>query len=429
LPVKPDTEIRALLAHGEGGTDPESAERYGRVAGILLVVGALFSVPATVLIEPRPEAAAYGLTLATIVTGLVCLVVPWARLGLEWLHAVAIAGIAQIATALAVIDPAYGFYLIFVIGFVAYVFPRWEEIAAYLGLMTIALLAPVFLDPDNGREILRSAILYLPGLVAVGLTMAYLRDRQEAKEEAYSRFAHDVLGIASLIRDSAARRSPAGEEAATLKPGNGPVGPPIAAMVADTRHAPRPDPIEATWRSLRARRDFVPLAALVSVGTAVCVIVLAIATLSLVGPSAEVDELAVDVPPPLTAPLADATRTREPDRSAAVDRERDRARNDEGRRGDEPQTRDQEAPAPADVEPSTPAGGDATPAPAEPEADFATESAAPAPEAAAREPAKEVEEPAANSSQSGAQNDAVGVLDDVIGGGIDALGNLLGRSQ
>ncbi len=401
--------------------------RYGRIAGALFVVAALLSVPSTVLIEPRPEAAAYGLTLAAIVTGLVCLVVPWGRLSMDWLHAVAIAGIVEIAAGLAVIDPAYGFYLIFVIGFVAYVFPRWDTIAAYLGLMTIALLAPVFLDPDNGREILRSAILYLPGMLAVGLTMVYLRDRQDAKEEAYTRFAQDVLGIASLIRDSASRRG-AGEDAVPVKPGDGSVGPPIEAMLADARHAPRPDPIEATWRSLRARRDFVPLAALVSVGAAVCVMVLAIATLSLVGPSAEVDELTVDVPPPLTAtPVAKGPQLGEPERATTGERERDgdRANRDRGgRRGtDKPS-----APVSAGDASATPAQGEEGAAPPA-QTDFATEPAPPAPEAAAREPAREVEEPAANSTQPGSQNGTADVLDDVIDGGVDALGSLLGRQN
>lgn len=178
------------------------ARGYGALAGFGFIGAAVLAVPSTLLLDPIPEPAAYGVTLAGVATGFALMALPWGRLDLRWLHLVALLATVQAAAAVAVFGQAYvAFFFLIAVG-VAYVVPTPRELLAQFAAIGAALVAPVFYGPASPKETLQLALVVYPLLALTGGIFAYLRQRMVADRRSYALFAQETLALAQRIAGS-----------------------------------------------------------------------------------------------------------------------------------------------------------------------------------------------------------------------------------
>ncbi len=179
--------------------DPKLARAYGTLAGFGFVGVAVLTLPSTRLLDPMPAPEAYLLTLVGLVTGLICLAVPWDWFDPRWLNLVGVAAIIEAAATVEVFGQPYValFFLIAVLA--AYVSPDRRTMGLHLGLTCVALFAPVFYGPENARSSLHVALVVTPVLLLITALFAYLRLKMVHDRRAYHRFAEQTLVLSSQI--------------------------------------------------------------------------------------------------------------------------------------------------------------------------------------------------------------------------------------
>lgn len=190
--------VRPWLRPAEVEDETQLARRYGRIAGVLFILVTVLSVPSSLLLDPTPWLPVSIVSLLGVGTGLVCLAVPWQRISPAWLHLLPAMGTVQVAVAVGTIDSTYGSNYFFIALFVGFVFQSRRAIAAHLGLVSLALVAPIVYDPGSTFQ-LRLVLLRIPAVVLSGVVVAYLRERLEANQRAYRRFAEEAFEIAVRI--------------------------------------------------------------------------------------------------------------------------------------------------------------------------------------------------------------------------------------
>ena len=179
--------------------DSRLARAYGTLAGFGFIGASLLALPSTWVLDPLPEPQAYFLTLAGILTGLVCLAVPWDRLDPWWLHLVGAAAIIEAAASVAVFGQPYVAFFFLIAVLAAYISPDVRSVALQLGLICVALFAPIAYGPEDARSSLHVALVAAPILVLTGGLFAYLRLKQAYDRRAYHRFAEQTLLLSSQI--------------------------------------------------------------------------------------------------------------------------------------------------------------------------------------------------------------------------------------
>jgi len=179
--------------------DPKLARAYGTLAGFGFLGVAVLGLPSTLLLEPEPEPSDYLLTLAGALTGLVCLGLPWERIGPRWLHLVGIVAIAEAAAAVAVFGQPYVVFFFLIAVFVAYFAPDARALALHLGLICVALFGPVLYGPEDARTALNVALVTAPVLLLTAGLFAYLRQKMVHDRRAYHRFAEQTLVLSTQI--------------------------------------------------------------------------------------------------------------------------------------------------------------------------------------------------------------------------------------
>jgi hypothetical protein len=189
------------------------ARRLGRLGAILFGFGALFSIPSSLMLEPPPSPGIWALIAVALCSALACYAVPWERLGRDWLNLVAIVATFEVAVAMALADPSYGAYCLFVAIFVAYVIRNRRALLGHLALITIALLAPIFYEPGSATETARVALLLVPGIALAAVTVAYLRERFEETQRMYEAFAEEAFDLIIRIKGKPLIRGKRLEEA------------------------------------------------------------------------------------------------------------------------------------------------------------------------------------------------------------------------
>ncbi len=183
--------------------DLDSAQdrrRYGRLAGYLFAFGSLSTLPASLLLEPRPPGEVYLMTIVAVLSGLACLRIPWERVPPRWMAWIPAIGTLEIAIVCGLVDPAYSLLYFVVIVYAALALPTRVELALQLAIAGLALVAPVIYDPDSGREHVRIALLELPVLVIVAGAVRYLKELLEVREAADREFASEAIELAQRIR-------------------------------------------------------------------------------------------------------------------------------------------------------------------------------------------------------------------------------------
>jgi hypothetical protein len=179
--------------------DPRLARAYGTLAGFGFIGVAVLALPSTRLLDPLPEPQAYFLTLAAMLTGLVCLAIPWERVDPRWLHAVGLAATVEAAATVAVFGfPYVAFYFLIAV-LIAYVSPDARSVGIQVGMVSLALLGPVAYGPESARSSLHVALVAIPTLLIMTFLFAYLRQKMVHDRRAYHRFAEQTLVLSSQI--------------------------------------------------------------------------------------------------------------------------------------------------------------------------------------------------------------------------------------
>ena len=174
---------------GNGGVKPVSrAVSLGgawRLAGLLFIGGALSAVPASFLLDDLPTPWLYSLNAIGLVIGVACLTVPWWRLDERWLIALPVIAVPLIAVTVATTHYVFTYLYFFIAIFVALVFPRPRQMAPFLALVGVALLAPLLYEDEPVRETLLWAIAVGPGIVLTAVVVGRLTAGLEQSREAY----------------------------------------------------------------------------------------------------------------------------------------------------------------------------------------------------------------------------------------------------
>lgn len=163
----------------------------GRVAGLLFLAGSLTLVPSTLLLAPRPAVWVYSLTLLGVISGVLCLRLPWGRLGPRWLEAVpAVATVEVLLVVLALGGDGvlYAPLAVLVAVFAAYALRRRAAIAAQVGVLMVALLAAAIAIGAAGERLV-PVVVAIPILCIAAAVVTHLREQLEAGQEAYRRLA------------------------------------------------------------------------------------------------------------------------------------------------------------------------------------------------------------------------------------------------
>lgn len=195
-----DGILKRLIVDRPADREPLVRYRYAAVAGVLCAGASLCTLASSILLESAPAMTAIGLASFGLLLAFLCFAVPWGQVARSLVHLAPATATLAVAIATTTIDPTYGFYLVLVAGFVAYAFRGREVIALHLGLIAMALVAPVVIEPEGTRKAIACALIFGPGVIGVTVLAVYLRRSSEARERAYREFAADAMALASRIR-------------------------------------------------------------------------------------------------------------------------------------------------------------------------------------------------------------------------------------
>src|SRR5688500_15992306 len=95
----------------------------GRLAGLLFLVGSLATIPVHQLWEPGVPGRAYAITALGVVSGLICVLIPWGRLGEHAFRSIPAIASIEVAITMWGVETqseAFVWFLVFVVVWTAY---------------------------------------------------------------------------------------------------------------------------------------------------------------------------------------------------------------------------------------------------------------------------------------------------------------------
>jgi diguanylate cyclase (GGDEF)-like protein len=165
-------------------SDAAGRRAIGRFAGLLYAVGSLAALPAYQLMRnPTPDLAVQLLPLLGFASGLACFLLPWDRIPKNWFHLVPVMGTLQIAVSIWALGPhgiAVAWYYSFTVGVAPLAFRERWAVAAHMGVVTLALAAPIAYAPHSARESLVRLLVAAPTMATTAAVVTFLRERLEA---------------------------------------------------------------------------------------------------------------------------------------------------------------------------------------------------------------------------------------------------------
>ncbi|MEJ7875890.1 MAG: hypothetical protein WKF62_04450 [Solirubrobacterales bacterium] len=183
----------------QGQVNSTLSRGYGTLAGLGIIGAAILAVPSTLLLDPLPSSESYLVTVAGLVTGLICMALPWERMDFRWLHVVGVVATVEAAAAVAVFGQSYTAFFFLIAVAVAYVTPEPKMLLAHLFVVGVALFGPVAWGPAGALENLQVALVAFPLLCLSTGTFSYLRRRMVADRNSYRVFADETLSLATRI--------------------------------------------------------------------------------------------------------------------------------------------------------------------------------------------------------------------------------------
>jgi len=175
----------------------------GRLGGLLFLVGAAVTVPATLLLHPEPPPQSYLVTLGVVLLGGGFYFAPWSRMGHAWLHVLTVSGTVAVTASLIVFSLNYRAIYFVVLAYAAYVFESRREVAAHTLLASAGLVLALFVSAGSTSAAVSNALVFVPALILVTAFIAYLNEQLAASRDAYREFAAETMELALRIRESA----------------------------------------------------------------------------------------------------------------------------------------------------------------------------------------------------------------------------------
>jgi hypothetical protein len=191
---------RAANSSAFGDISGRELARLGRFAGVLMIVGALVSIPAGLVLDPAPEAAEHLIGVGLALVGVIALLAPWERMSPNWIHVGLIVVTAEIAAGVAVISDDYAFFFVLVSMYAAYVIRDRTVLVAYMLFFTLAIVAPIIYANDDLSNEAHHILVTLPVFLIAAAIVRYLRDTLEVRERQYRGFAVEAVSLAERIR-------------------------------------------------------------------------------------------------------------------------------------------------------------------------------------------------------------------------------------
>ncbi len=171
-----------------GGQARDQTRLYYRLSGVLFVGGGLAAIPPDLLQVPHHPASIFLLPLLAIVSGIVAWLIA-DRAAPSGLHVVAVVATLEVALTVALADNVFAVYYVLVAIFVAYIFSDRRAIAAHMGIVILAVLAPIAYDTGNARNLAIQALVLIPTLIIASGMVTYLREQLSASEARYRRLS------------------------------------------------------------------------------------------------------------------------------------------------------------------------------------------------------------------------------------------------
>jgi len=161
----------------------------GRLAGLLFLAGSLAGIPVNQLFDPADMTRMHLTTLLGIVSGLVCVLLPWDRFHSGWLHAIPAIAAAEVLVTMWSIGgrdaDAYLWFLVLIVVFVAFAFDDRRAIAVHVTLCAVAAGYPILLvDAERRDAVIAEVLLAVPILLVAAGIVVYLRERLTAAVDA-----------------------------------------------------------------------------------------------------------------------------------------------------------------------------------------------------------------------------------------------------
>ncbi len=200
------TTDRLVSPRAASSEDRRRRLALGRLGGLLLLAGTAIGVAAhgrqTDPVAPEPLGAPVAVA---VVGGLLCLVLPWRRLGGFWLHLVPTSAAVLIAGVVAAHGEHGGMYaplLFCAAGFAAYAFRSRRAIAGHLAVIGACLAVPLFYTPVPASVQAGPLLLEAFALVTVTTSMVVIRERMEAGQDALRALAQSdpLTGVGNYRR-------------------------------------------------------------------------------------------------------------------------------------------------------------------------------------------------------------------------------------
>ena len=162
-------------------TREEHRLRCGRLAGLLFAVGSMASIPVNQLFEPALSSRVHVITAIGIVSGLVCLAIPWDRLRPVWLHTVPFVASLEVLLTMWGVGgqhaSAYTWFLVFIVVFWAFAFDTRREVALHLGFVIAVAWYPWLAAPEADKaNVLAETVVALPILLVAAGVVVFLRE-------------------------------------------------------------------------------------------------------------------------------------------------------------------------------------------------------------------------------------------------------------
>ena len=189
-------------------SDPASRAAHrllcGRLAGMLFLVGSLAGIPVNQLLAPAVGAHAHVISAVGIVSGLVCVLLPWDRFAPKWLHVVPAVATAEVALTMWGVGThahTYQWFLVFVVVFCAFAFEDRRAIAAHVAFAGVVAAYPVLLvEAARQQNRLAEWLVAVSILVVAVAVVVHLRERLSAAADqlAAQALSDPLTGVGNL---------------------------------------------------------------------------------------------------------------------------------------------------------------------------------------------------------------------------------------
>lgn len=181
----------ATAATGNGRPPSRAVTLRGawRLAGLLFIAGTLSTIPGTFLLDDGFEPWMYSLTALGVLSGVVCLLVPWWRISERWLLLVPVVAAIEVAAGVAITDFVFSYLFFFIALYIGLVFHEPRRMYPLLALVIVALFVPFVYEEEPVEEALLWALALAPGVALTVVVVGRLTAGLEASREAYRRLS------------------------------------------------------------------------------------------------------------------------------------------------------------------------------------------------------------------------------------------------